>query len=72
VGFFPQKFVFIIDPFTITVVLHSSETFVSGNMTISQNRDVINSFNCSTTSFYGKGYYYHSQMSQMNVGPQLS
>jgi hypothetical protein len=62
VVFFPQKFVFIIDPFTITVVLHSSETFVSGNMMISLNRDVINSFNCSTMSFYGKGYYYHPQI----------
>jgi hypothetical protein len=27
-------------------------------------------FHCSTTSFYGKGYYYHSQMSRMNTGPQ--
>ena len=42
-----------IDPFTITVVLHSSRTFVSGNMMISwKNRDIINAFNCSMTSFY--------------------
>ena len=41
-----------IDSFTITVVLHSSGTFVSGKMMISQeNRDVINTFKCSTTSF---------------------
>ena len=37
-----------------------------------KNRDVINAFNYSTMSFYGKGYYYHSQMSQMNAGRQLS
>jgi len=49
-----------IDPFTITAVLHSSGTFVSGKMTISQtNHDAINAFNCSMTSFYRKGYYYH-------------
>jgi len=62
-----------IDRFTITVVLHLSRTFVSGKMMISwKNCDVINTFNCSTTSFYGKGYYYHSHMSWMNAGPQLS
>jgi hypothetical protein len=56
-----------------TAVLHSSRTFVSGKMTISQrNRDVINAFNFSAMSFYGKGYYYHSQISRMNAGPQLS
>jgi hypothetical protein len=61
-----------IDPFMITAVLHSSGTFMSGKIMILQkNRDVINIFNCSTTSFYGKGYYYHSQMSRMNAGPQL-
>ena len=62
----------IIDPFTITAVLHSSGTFVSGKMMILQkNRDVVNTFNCSTTSFYKKGYYYHSQMSRMNPGRQF-
>jgi hypothetical protein len=61
-----------IDPFTITAVLHSSGTFVSGKMTISGgNRDVISTFYCSTTSFYGKGYYYYSQISRRNAGPQL-
>jgi hypothetical protein len=60
-----------IDPFMITVVLHSSGTFVIGKMTISRkNGDVTDAFHCSTTSFYGKGYYYHSQMSRMNTGPQ--
>ena len=34
------------------------------------SRDVIYGFICSTTSFYGKGYYYHSKMSRMNAGPQ--
>ena len=59
-------------PFTISAVLHSSGTFVSGKMTISGgNRDVISTFYCSTTSFYGKGYYYHSQMSRRNAGLQL-
>ena len=29
--------------------------------------DVINAFNYTTMSFYGKEYYYHSQMSQMNA-----
>jgi hypothetical protein len=58
-----------IDPFMIIAVLHSSGTFVSGKMMIlRENRDVINPFNCSTTSFYGEGYYYHSQMSWMNAG----
>jgi hypothetical protein len=49
----------------MSTVLHSSGTFVSGKMTISRkNRDVIDAFlNCCTTSFYWKGYYYHSQMS---------
>ena len=62
-----------IDPFTITAILHSSGTFVSGKMTISlKNCDVINAFNCTTTSFYREGYYYHSQMSRMNAGRQLS
>ena len=62
-----------IDPFTITVVLHSSGTFVSGKVTISwKNRDVINALNFSTMSFYSKGYYYHTQMSRMNAGLQLS
>ena len=57
----------------ITAVLHSSGTFVSGKMMILQkNCDVINTFNCSMTSFYGKGNYYRSQMSRMNAGPQLS
>jgi len=47
-----------IDPFPITVVLLSYGTFVSVKMTISLKIcDVINAFNCSTTSFYGKGYY---------------
>jgi hypothetical protein len=51
-----------IDPFMITVVLHSSGTFVIGKMTISRkNGDVTDAFHCSTTSFYGKGYYYHSR-----------
>jgi len=36
------------------------------------NRDIINTFNCITMSFNGKGYYYHSQMSWMNAGMQLS
>jgi len=36
------------------------------------NRDVINAFNCSMMSFYGKGYYCYSQMSMMNAGLQLS
>ena len=59
-----------IDPFMITAVLHSSGTFMSGKiMILRKNRDVINIFNCSTTSFYGKGYYYHSQMSRINAGP---
>ena len=67
------KFVWSIDPFTITAVLHSSGTFVSEKMMISRkNRDVINAFNRSTTLFYGKGYYYRSQMSPMNAGLQLS
>jgi predicted oxidoreductase len=45
-----------------------SGTFVSGKITISQkNLDVINAFNCSTTSFHGKGYYDHSQMSRIKV-----
>jgi hypothetical protein len=52
-----------IDPFTITVVLHSSGTFVSSKMTSSwKNCDVLSTFNCSTTSIYRKGYYYHSLM----------
>ena len=56
----------------ITAVLHPSGTFVRGQMKISVgNPDVINTFNCSTTSFYRKGYYYHSQISRMNAGPQL-
>jgi len=42
------------------------------NADFSEKQDVINTFICSTTSFYGKGYYFHSQMSQMNAGPQLS
>ena len=41
----------------ITAVLHSSGTFMSGKMMISQkNCDVINAFNCTTMSFYGKEY----------------
>ena len=57
----------------IIVVLHSFGTFLSGIMTNSQkNHYVINTFNFSTTSFYRKEYYYHSQMSWMNAGPQLS
>jgi len=37
-------------------------------MTISRkNRDVINAFNFSAMSFYGKGYYYHSQISWTTV-----
>ena len=45
------------DPFTISVVLHLSGTFVSGKMMILwKNHNVINAFNCST---YGKEYYYH-------------
>jgi hypothetical protein len=53
-----------------TAVLHSSGTAVSRKMTISQkNHDIINAFNSSPTSFYWKGYYYHSQMFQMNAGP---
>ena len=48
-----------IDPFTITAALHSSGTFVSGKMMISRtNHDTINAYNCSMTSFYGKGYYH--------------
>jgi len=63
---------FRIYPFTITAVLHSSGTFVSGKVTIlRKNHDVINAFNCSTTLFYRQGYYYHLQMSRMNTGPQL-
>lgn len=47
-----------IDPFMIAAVLHSSGTFLSGKIMIFQrNHDVINSFNSSTMSFYGKGYY---------------
>ena len=41
------------DPFTISVVLHLSGTFVSGKMMISQKK--LDAFNCSTTSFYRKG-----------------
>jgi hypothetical protein len=62
-----------IDPFKITAVLHSSGTFVRGKMPISwKNRDFLSTLNCSMASFYGKGYYYLSQMYQMNAGPQLS
>jgi len=39
---------------------------------IMKNRDVINAFNCSMTSFYRKEYYYHSQMYRMNAELQLS
>ena len=47
-----------IDPFMITADLHSSGTFMSGKMMISwENRDFINAFNCSMTSFFKKGYY---------------
>ena len=41
------------DPFTISVVLHLSGTFVSGKMTILQKK--LDAYNCSTTSFYRKG-----------------
>ena len=62
-----------IDPFTITAVLHSSLSYLSGKMTILQkNHDFINTFNSCMTLFYGKVYYYHSQMSHVNAGPQLS
>ena len=55
-----------IDPFTITAVLHSSLTYLSGKMTILQkNHDFINTFNSCMTLFYGKVYYYHSQMSHV-------
>ena len=51
----------LIDLFTITAVLHLSGIFVNGKMMISrENCDVIDVFNCSMTSFYSKGYYYHS------------
>lgn len=71
-----QKFLLFlvsIDHFTITEVLYSSGTLGSGKMMISpKNCDVINGFNCSMTSFYVKVYYYHSQMSWMTAGPELS
>ena len=52
-----------VDRFTITVVLHLHGTPVNGKMTIPRkNRDVINAFNCYMTSFYGKGFCYHSQV----------
>ena len=61
------------DPFTITAVLHSSLTYLSEKMIILQkNHDFINTFNSFTTLFYGKGYYYYSQMSHVNAGLQLS
>ena len=59
--------------FTITAVLLSSRTFVSDkNNDFAENCDVINTFNCSTMSIYGHGYYNHSQMSRMNAKPELS
>jgi hypothetical protein len=42
------------------------------NYDFAENRDVISAFISSMTSFYWKGYFYHSQMSRMNTGPQLS
>ena len=67
------KYTVIIDPFMITEVLHSSGAFVSWKMMILQKKlwrhkhiwlfyDVI----------LHEGYNYHSHMSQMNAGPQLS
>jgi hypothetical protein len=51
----------LINPFMITVVLHLFGIFVNGKMMISRgNCDVMDVFNCSMTSFYSKGYYYHS------------
>ena len=64
---------FIIDPFTIAVAyIHPGQLWVEKLWFRGENRDVINTFNCSTTSFYRRGYYYHSQMTRMNAGPQLS
>ena len=67
------RFTVTIDPFTITTVLQSSGTFVSGKMMISwKNRDIISNLIVLRSHFYGKGYYYHSQMFRMNAGQQLS
>lgn len=53
-----------IEPFTITMVLHSYETFVRGKITISwKNRDI---------KLFSMTSFYHSQMFQMNAGQQLS
>lgn len=62
----------VIDPFTITPVLHSyRHLWVKKWRFCRENCDVIIAFNCSKTSFYGKGYYYCSQMTRINAGPKL-
>ena len=60
-----------IDPFTITVVLHSSGTFVSGqicgNNTLFPKNDVVEQLNAFMTS-----QFFPLIMSRMNVGLQFS
>jgi hypothetical protein len=59
---------FWIDPFTITAVLHSSRTFVSGNNIPFQIKWFRRTIKCL---FFCK-IFFHSQKFRMHVGPQLS
>ena len=63
----------VIDPFMITVVLHSSVACVSGNYTlhVKWRRRTIKCV-YDVIIFSVKSSFFNSQMPRMNVGPQLS
>jgi len=64
----PLLYCIAIDPFTITVFLHSSGTFVNGKMTILQkNRDVINVFNFSTRKVIITTHKCHKWMQDCSI-----